>query len=168
MSWDVTVHTSGVGVFYSSRDIFRRMFDRPSKIWWYKHPTEMINEDRCRVLTNLFDVFCFGFFNRNRKNNKMKIQYMGDRTWSPRRIADIWNIMNCRLQLLGGDIFYLRFFISHSRSSTLDLTSSRLCISIALESLFQFFMRKFSIEPERGLFSYRNFKKLPILPLSLS
>lgn len=53
------VHTSGIGAFYTFRDIFRRTFDRPSGIRWCWYPAETINENRRRVLTKLFDGFCF-------------------------------------------------------------------------------------------------------------
>lgn len=52
------VHTSGIVAFYF-RDIFRRTFDRPSGIRWCRYPAETINENRRRVLTKLFDGFCF-------------------------------------------------------------------------------------------------------------
>ena len=52
------VHTSGIGAFYTSGDIFRRTFDRPSGIRWCWYPVETINENRRRVLTKLFDGFC--------------------------------------------------------------------------------------------------------------
>ena len=53
------VHTSGIGAFYTFGDIFRRTFDRPSGIRWCWYPAETINENRRRVLTKLFDGFCF-------------------------------------------------------------------------------------------------------------
>lgn len=60
------VHTSGIGAFYTYGDIFRRTFDRLSGIRWYWYPAETINENRRRVLTKLFDGFCF----RSLINNK--------------------------------------------------------------------------------------------------
>lgn len=53
------VQTSGIGAFYTFGDIFRRTFDRPSGIRWCWYPAETINENRRRVLTKLFDGFCF-------------------------------------------------------------------------------------------------------------
>lgn len=53
------VHTSGIGAFYTFGDIFRRTSDRPSGIRWCWYPAETINENRRRVLTKLFDGFCF-------------------------------------------------------------------------------------------------------------
>lgn len=53
------VHTSGIGAFYTFGDIFRRAFDRTSGIRWCWYPAETINENRRRVLTKLFDGFCF-------------------------------------------------------------------------------------------------------------
>ena len=53
------VHTSGIGALYTFGDIFRRTFDRPSGIRWCWDPAETINENRRRVLTKLFDGFCF-------------------------------------------------------------------------------------------------------------
>lgn len=53
------VHTSGIGAFYTFGDIFRRTSDRPLGIRWCWYPAEMINENRRRVLTKLFDGFCF-------------------------------------------------------------------------------------------------------------
>lgn len=53
------VHTSGIGAFYTFGDIFRRTSDRTSGIRWCWYPAEMINENRRRVLTKLFDGFCF-------------------------------------------------------------------------------------------------------------
>ena len=53
------VHTSGIGAFYTFGDIFRRTSDRRSGIRWYWYPAETINENRRRVLTKLFDGFCF-------------------------------------------------------------------------------------------------------------
>ena len=53
------VHTSGIRAFYTFGDIFRRTSDRPSGIRWCWYPAETINENRRRVLTKLFDGFCF-------------------------------------------------------------------------------------------------------------
>ena len=53
------VHTSGIGAFYTFGNIFRRTSDRPSGIRWCWYPAETINENRRRVLTKLFDGFCF-------------------------------------------------------------------------------------------------------------
>lgn len=53
------VHTSGIGAFYIFGDIFRRTSDRTSGIRWCWYPAETINENRRRVLTKLFDGFCF-------------------------------------------------------------------------------------------------------------
>lgn len=53
------VHTSGIGAFYTFGDIFRRTSDRPLGMRWCWYPAEMINENRRRVLTKLFDGFCF-------------------------------------------------------------------------------------------------------------
>ena len=53
------VHTSGFGAFYTFGDIFRRTSDKPSGIRWCWYPAETINENRRRVLTKLFNGFCF-------------------------------------------------------------------------------------------------------------
>ena len=53
------VHTLGIRAFYTFGDIFRRTSDKPSGIWWCWYPAETINENRRRVLTKLFDGFCF-------------------------------------------------------------------------------------------------------------